>query len=342
MASAPPTMRLAAQKGSAVRPRHSGQARWAASTARPSAAGAIQVEERKARPSAAPNRAPVARGRVAARGSTASAPLSAARLASSGSASCACTLSPTEPMKTRSAAAAAVWRASWAVQSRAALYSSQHAASTNAPLASRAAEWKSTTSWNSLPKASATQMYSGASFSQVQEATCGTSRSPLRAMSCTMPMPIASSDFQGSCPARPGTTNASARPASHAGGGGRVRRGGMPRRLSGFLLGVAALELLDAARSVDELVLAGVEGVRFRGHLDLHERVFLAVLPLHRLAALGVDGRARQESMVRAGIEKDHRPVVGVDACLHGRAPAEKVANYKGKPKNRALTPIVS
>src|SRR6267142_2322780 len=159
-------------------------------------------------------------------------------------------------------------------------------------------------------------------------------------MSYTMPMPIASSDFQGSCPARPGTTNASARPASHAGAGGRVRRGGMPRRLSGFLLGVAALELLNAARSVDELVLAGVEGVRFRGHLDLHQRVFLAVLPLHRLAALGVDGRARQESVVRAGIEKDHRPVVGVDACLHGRAPAEKVANYKGKPKNRALTPI--
>src|SRR5947208_714472 len=216
-------MRLAAQKGRALRPRHSGQARWAATTARPSAAGAIQVEERKARPSAAPNRAPVATG--------------------------------------------------------------------------------------------------------------GTSRSPPRAMSCTMPMPIASSDFQGSCPARPGSTNASARPASHAGAGGRVRRGGMPRRLSGFLLGVAALELLDPARSVDELVLAGVVGVRFRGHLDLHQRVFLAVLPLHRLAALGVDGRARQESMVRAGVEEDHRPVVGVDAWLHGRAPAEKVANYKGKRK---------
>src|SRR3989442_164230 len=175
-------------------------------------------------------------------------------------------------------------------------------------------------------------------------------------MAYTMPMPIASRDFQGSCPARPGSTNASARPASHAGGGGRVRRGGMPRRLSGFLLGVAALELLDAARSVDELVLAGVVGVRFRGHLDLHHRVFLAVLPLHRLAALDVDDRARQESVVRAGVEEDHRPVVGVDAWLHGRAPAEKVANYKGKPKiggqsripgisapamrNRALPPI--
>src|SRR5207249_11245217 len=104
-------------------------------------------------------------------------------------------------------------------------------------------------------------------------------------MSYTMPMPSASSDFQGSCPARPGSTNASARPAIHAGAGGRVRRGGMPRRLSGFLLGVAALELLDAASSVDELVLAGVGGVRFRGHLDLHQLLFLAVLQLPRLAA---------------------------------------------------------
>src|ERR1700752_1415139 len=103
-------------------------------------------------------------------------------------------------------------------------------------------------------------------------------------MSCTMSMPIASSDFQGSCPARPGRPNASAKTASPAGGGGRVRRGGMPRRLSGFLLGVAALELLAPARSVDDLVLAGVVGVRFRGHLDFHHRVFLAVLPLHRLA----------------------------------------------------------
>src|SRR5436853_489127 len=242
MDSTPPTMRLAAKKGRALRPRHSGHARCAATTARPSAAGAIQVDERKARPSAAPNRAPLASGRVAVRGSAASAPLSAARVA-----------------------------------------------------------------------------------------TSGTSKSRLRAMSCTMPMPIASCDFQGSCPARPGTTNASARPASHAGGGGRVRRGSMPRRLSGFLLGVAALELLHAARSVDDLVLAGVVGVRFRGHLDLHHRVFLAVFPLHGLAALGVDGRARQESVVRAGVEEDHRPVVGVDAWLHGRAPAEKVANYKGK-----------
>ena len=89
------------------------------------------------------------------------------------------------------------------------------------------------------------------------------------------------------------------------------------RPTSSRFLGVAALELLDPAGGVDDLLLAGVERVRLGRHLDLHHRIFLAVRPLHGLAALGVDGRAGQKGVVRAGVEKDHRPVFGVDAWFH-------------------------
>src|SRR6185503_13716516 len=140
-----------------------------------------------------------------------------------------------------------------------------------------------------------------------------------------MPMPMASCDFHSSWPASPGRTNASAMSASAVGGSGS-RSGGNGRReiispeglllVRGFL-GVAALELLDPARGVDDLLLAGVERVRLGRDLELHHGIFLAVLPLHGLAALGVDGRAGQEGVVRAGVEKDHRPVFGVDAAFH-------------------------
>src|SRR5690606_30900464 len=45
-------------------------------------------------------------------------------------------------------------------------------------------------------------------------------------------------------------------------------------------LRVATLELVDAAAGVDDLVLAGVERMRRRGHFDLDQRVLVAVLPL--------------------------------------------------------------
>src|SRR5690349_7248821 len=113
-------------------------------------------------------------------------------------------------------------------------------------------------------------------------------------MPWAMPSVIASCDFQGSWPARPGRRNAAASSASAAGGRGSFRRGSMPRGLR-LLLGVAALELLDPAGGVHDLGLAGVVRVRLRGHLDLDHRVLLAVGPLHGLAALGVDRRAREE-----------------------------------------------
>src|SRR5687767_4301568 len=113
-------------------------------------------------------------------------------------------------------------------------------------------------------------------------------------MSFTMPRPMASCVFQRSCPARPGSANASAISASVVGAGGRARRGSITQKdrlglLLRGLLRVAALELLDAARGVDDLLLASIEQVRLRRHLDLHYRIFRAVSPPHRLAALGVD-----------------------------------------------------
>src|SRR5687768_93214 len=121
----------------------------------------------------------------------------------------------------------------------------------------------------------------------------GTSSSPLEAIECTMPMPIASCVFHRSCPS-PGSRNNAAASASRPVGGGRVSRGSMPRGLL-RLLGVAAFELLDAAGGVDDLLLAGVVRVGLGGDLDLDDRIFLAVGPLHHLAPLGVDRRAGQD-----------------------------------------------
>src|SRR5688500_19535257 len=180
---------------------------------------------------------------------------------------------------------------------------SQNAASTKSAAASRAAAWNSRSGRSVLPRARATQWKSGGSYSHSRPEMRGTSRSPLSAMACTMPRPSASFDFQRSCPI-PGRTKRTASRASAADGSGSARdgsRGGMPRRLL-RLLGVAALDPLDPARGVDDLLLAGVVRVGLGVNLDLDDRVFLAVGPLHRLAALGVDGRAGEEGVVRAGV----------------------------------------
>src|SRR4051812_33986346 len=123
-------------------------------------------------------------------------------------------------------------------------------------------------------------------------ASLGTRRSPVSAMPWMTPMPTASCVFHGSCP-RPGRTNASPIPQSAAGASGSFRSGSMPPKTrsgvsfrSGRLLGVAALELLDASGGIHDLGLAGVVRVRLGRHLDLDHRVFLAVRPLHHLAAL--------------------------------------------------------
>src|SRR6185312_2012054 len=78
----------------------------------------------------------------------------------------------------------------------------------------------------------------------------------------------------------------------------------------------ALLEAVDAARGVDDALLARVERVRERGDVDLKEGIGLAVLPRDRV--LGVDRGARDEGLVGLDVLEDDRAVNGVDALLHG------------------------
>src|SRR5436190_15924692 len=166
---------------------------------------------------------------------------------------------------------------------------------------------------------------------------CGTIQFPVRCIWWTISMPIASKLFHGSCAARPGSANASATSTSTVRGGGRSRRGitrpfyfakgkgsrsclspgGILKPLGccgRCLLAVAAAEFLHPARGVDDLLLPGVERVRLGRDLDLDHRILLAVGPLHRLAALRVDRRAREHRVVGRGVEKDHRMVGRMDS----------------------------
>jgi hypothetical protein len=90
----------------------------------------------------------------------------------------------------------------------------------NTPLASRTASWNASAQPSALAKTSATQGYSGGSSSQGSPATCGTSQSPPSCIWCVISIVITSKVFQGSCPARPGTTKTSAISASTAKEGG--------------------------------------------------------------------------------------------------------------------------
>src|SRR4051794_37227838 len=72
--------------------------------------------------------------------------------------------------------------------------------------------------------------------------------------------------------------------------------------LAGLALGGAALEAVDAATGVDELLAAGVEGVAVRADLDVN---------------LGLRG-ARLE-LVAARAADVGLDVLGVDIGLHGR-----------------------
>src|SRR5690606_18920269 len=87
------------------------------------------------------------------------------------------------------------------------------------------------------------------------------------------------------------------------------------------LLRVAALELVDATAGVDDLVLAGVERMRRRGHFDLDQRVLLTVVPFDRLLGGGGQGGAGEEPEIGSHVLEDDFAVFGMDVGLHGRAP---------------------
>ena len=91
----------------------------------------------------------------------------------------------------------------------------------------------------------------------------------------------------------------------------------MAGRGSGLLFGVALLEAVDAAAGVHDLVLAGVERMRLARHLNLDQRVFVAVFPLDGFLAL--DGRAGLEDQVAGHVLKNDFAVFGMDIGFHAR-----------------------
>src|SRR3546814_8553552 len=82
------------------------------------------------------------------------------------------------------------------------------------------------------------------------------------------------------------------------------------------LLRVTLAELVDAAAGIHDLVLARVERVRGRRHVDLDQRVLVAVFPLDRL--LAAKGRAGQELEIGSHVLEHDFFVFGVDVGLHG------------------------
>src|SRR6266852_9450370 len=123
------------------------------------------------------------------------------------------------------------------------------------------------------------------------------------------------------CPVPQGKTRVSPR-AKKAAPGLPFRASVVPRLLGGLrgaLAGIAFLELVHAAGGIDDLLLAGVEGMRLGGNLDLVDRIFLAVLPLDGL--VGRDRGARHEAEIAAGVEEHDLAVIGVDAVFHLSSP---------------------
>src|SRR5438876_22436 len=105
-------------------------------------------------------------------------------------------------------------------------------------------------------------------------------------------------------------------------GGSRRRRVCLRRLPRGELLGLrgATLEALDATTRVDQLLLAGVEGVTLRAELDAQRR----------------DRRPRRELVPARAVDLA-LDVVGVDLGLHddSSVPAKAAdANSKERPKS--------
>ena len=83
----------------------------------------------------------------------------------------------------------------------------------------------------------------------------------------------------------------------------------------GCLLAVTLAELVDLARGLQNMLLAGVERVRRAGNLKFDQRIFLAIFPLDLF--LGVERGAGQDSEIGRGILENHGPRLRVYALFH-------------------------
>ena len=83
---------------------------------------------------------------------------------------------------------------------------------------------------------------------------------------------------------------------------------------------VAVLELLNATSGVHDALLAGVEGVRFRGDFNVNHRVGVAVFPPTRDTRRRGSARYRrasEERGTRREVAENDGRVRGVDIGLH-------------------------
>ena len=76
-------------------------------------------------------------------------------------------------------------------------------------------------------------------------------------------------------------------------------------------------ELLDAARGVDQALLAGVGGMRIHRHVAHDDEVFRAV---DRLGAGGLHRGLRQEFLARSDVEEADVVESGMALGFHGKS----------------------
>src|SRR5579859_7406052 len=101
--------------------------------------------------------------------------------------------------------------------------------------------------------------------------------------------------------------------------------------LAGSARAELLVELLDAACRVHDLLLAGVERMRFRRYFDLGERVGLAV---EFGGFTRLDGRARDKLEVDRHVDEQDFAVIRVNAFFHGLSFNLAVANPRAAATN--------
>lgn len=78
---------------------------------------------------------------------------------------------------------------------------------------------------------------------------------------------------------------------------------------------ILPIEFLYPTRSINKQFFTGVEGVRSRGHLDLDQRVFVAIFPFDGI--FGSHCRPGQESKIARRILKYYFFILRMDIFFH-------------------------
>lgn len=82
------------------------------------------------------------------------------------------------------------------------------------------------------------------------------------------------------------------------------------------LLLVSFLEFVDPARSIHQDILSGVKGMRGVRNLQLDDRIFVTVFPLHGFFAIG-GGAAEELVPVTHVLEHNETVILGMQIFFH-------------------------